>query len=218
MRLYELRDVDELVLLDIGASSGAIYAPPDTEYIRRISDAAFYPLTIGGGIASLETAREVLAAGADKVSIGTAAAQRPSVVREIADAVGSQSVVVSVDVKRDKRGTYKVYARGGKQKTKWNLLKYVETVIEYGAGEILLQAIDREGTFTGYDLDLIRAVSDISTVPIIASGGAYVPDDLIDAIAAGADAVAGGAIFQFTNNTPRTLAAALVREGIPVRG
>ena len=197
-RIHAARGVDELALLDIEATSSG--RGPDLQMIEDLSSVMFMPLSVGGGIDSLSAAKAVLRAGADKVIIG---AGGPYVMREIADSIGCQAVVAAVDVKiKDGWG--------------WAVERAKECE-RAGAGEILLTSVDREGTMAGYDLAMISAVSYHVKIPVIAHGGCSGPDDMIAAVKEGASAVAAGALFVFTDWTPKACAKHMAKEGIEVR-
>lgn len=211
VRVHQARGVDEVCLLDIGATLDG--RGPDLSLVEELSEVVFAPLAIGGGIRNVNDARALLRAGADKVVVGTMAfSMIPNVVKEIADAVGRQALVVAVDVRNGKVFTY-----CGRHSTDMDPVAYAKLVEGEGAGEILLTSIDREGTMQGYDLDLISKVSRAVSVPVIAHGGCKDYRDMVDAIHAGASAVAAGALFQFTDATPKEAARALAGYGIEAR-
>lgn len=207
------RDVDELVVLDVGATPEG--RGPNLKLIERLSDKLFSPMAYGGGIRSLQDVRDVLRAGADKVVIGTAAWIGTDIVRSAADVVGRQAIVVTVDVVAereavdDHRAGVRCMREAAPDRARW--------AQEQGAGEILLTSVDREGTLEGYDLELIEKVSKAVSVPVIAHGGCSGYPDMRAAIAAGASAVAAGALFQYTDATPRGAAQYLARQGVEVR-
>ena len=207
VRIHNQRGVDELVLLDIGATPEG--RGPDLDLVRELSEACFMPLAVGGGIRSVEDVRALLNAGADKVVIGTEAVV---VAKLAADRVGCQAVVVAIDV--DARG---MVSWRGHTPTDLSPVTYARQIEREGAGEILLTSIDREGTMAGYDLKLIREVSAAVSIPVIANGGCSSYQDMAAAIKAGASAVAAGALFQFTDATPREAATFLHQQGIEAR-
>ena len=211
MQIYQGRSVDETILLDIGATPAK--RAPDFARIHQMTGGFFTPITIGGGVRSVEHGREILNCGADKFSIGTACCHVPDLVRRCADHFGSQAVVVSVDVGFD--GTVMIECG----RAPWNNdpLAYAEWAQDCGAGEILLTSIDREGTMQGYDLALIERVSKNLDIPVVAHGGCSGYPDMLDAIKAGASAVAAGALFQFTDATPREAALWLAEQGVETR-
>lgn len=191
IRIFNMKEVDELVLLDISASSANRSISP--ELVRKVAGECFMPLTVGGGIRSLSDAKILLNAGAEKVVINTAALENPELIREIADVFGSQSVVAGVDVKKTLTGKYRVYSYSGKKKTKWDVMDWVRHIESCGAGEIFLTSIDRDGSMKGYDVSLIKRVSNAVSIPVVASGGAGCLDDLSEAVYEGdASACAAG--------------------------
>lgn len=215
-RAYDAAGADELCFLDITASHeqrGAIL-----DVIRRTADVCFMPLTVGGGVRTLEDMRALLLAGADKVSINTAAVQRREVVREAAEKFGSQLVVVAIDARRVPGGRFEIFTHGGRQATGIDALAYAREVEALGAGEILLTSMDRDGTREGYDIDLTRAVSDAVGIPVIASGGVGQVDHLAEGILSGhASAVLAASIFHFAEVSIAQAKARLQACGIPVR-
>lgn len=210
-KVHAMRGVDELLLLDIGATAEG--RGPDLDMVRELSEGCFVPITVGGGVRCLEDIDQLLRAGADKVCIGTAAFTDPFLVEEAARKFGSQAIVVSVDV----RWPNVAMVRSGEQLTGLLPVEFAEQLWCEGAGEIVLQSIDRDGTMRGYDMDLIASVTAAVTIPVIASGGCSGPEDMLKAIQAGADAVAAGALFQFTDATPKSCAQSLKANGVEVR-
>lgn len=216
VKVYNLREVDELVFLDITATRDN--CPPDFDTIDELADECFMPLTVGGGVRSVEDAKRLLGVGADKVAIGTAAVESPGVVSDIANKFGSQCAVVSIDFRRMPDGRAVVFTRCGTIETAYTPEGLAREVEARGAGEILLQSIDRDGTMQGYDIDVIRAVCDAVSIPVIASGGAGSYEDLARAIVdGGASAVAAASMFHFTQQTPIEAKKHLAEQGIPVR-
>jgi cyclase len=216
--LYDREGADELVFLDITASVEA----RDTiiEVVRRVSEQVFIPLTVGGGVRSVADVRKLLNAGADKVSVNTAAIQDPGLVHEASAQFGSQAIVVAIDAKRAADGPprWEVYSHGGRKATGLDVVEWARRVVEEGAGEILLTSIDADGTQSGFDLDLTRAVSDAVTVPVIASGGAGSPKHFYDAFAEGhADAALAASIFHYGQCRISDTKQYLKEQGIPVR-
>ena len=201
IRTYELRQVDELIFLDIGCER------PDFDLIGQIADELFCPLTVGGGIRSIDDIRTILAVGADKVSIRTAAVVDPAFISRAAEKFGSQAIVRSIDVDPTAPG----FSIRGVMAAK------ARRAEKLGAGEILLQSIDRDGMMMGYDLPLIEAVSDAVRVPVVACSGAGCPQHFAEALAAGASAVAAASVFLFTEETPHTVKTHLAAQGVPVR-
>jgi imidazole glycerol-phosphate synthase subunit HisF len=214
---YDEEGADELVFLDITAS----HEERDTivELARRTADNLFIPFTIGGGIRSVDDAQAVLDAGADKVSVNSAALARPELIDELAEVLGSQCVVVAIDAKRrGDNGGWEVYVNGGRNPTDREAVEWAREATERGAGEILLTSMDRDGTTDGYDIDLTRAVAEAVGVPVIASGGAGELDHLSEAIAeGGADAVLCASIFHYGTYRVRDAKEHLRAAGIPVR-
>jgi cyclase len=195
VKIFNEKEVDELVILDISAT--AAKRPPDMAQIREIAGEAFMPMGYGGGVTTLEQIREIVTAGIEKIVINTAAFNDPNLVRRGADYVGSQSIVVSIDVRKNVWGKYKVYIKNGSVNSGKDPIEHAKDMSGLGAGEILLNSIDRDGTFKGYDTELIKAVSSAVGIPIVAIGGAAVLSDFASAIDAGASAVAAGSFFVF---------------------
>jgi cyclase len=215
-RVYDAAGADELCFLDIAASA----EERDTLYdvVRRTAEQCFMPLTVGGGVRKVEDIRKLLLAGADKVSINTAAVARPEFVREAAEKFGAQCIVVAVDAKATGPGKWGIFTHGGRRETGLDAVEWAQRMAEYGAGEILLTSMDRDGTKSGFDLALTRAVADAVTVPVIASGGVGSLDDLVDGIREGhATAVLAASIFHFGTHTIAEAKARLADAGIPVR-
>jgi cyclase len=211
---YDAQGADELVFLDITATSDK--RATVVELARHAADEVFVPFTIGGGIRSVADAQAVLDAGADKVSVNSAAVARPELIDELAAQLGSQCVVLAIDAKaRD--GAWEVYVAGGRTPTGRDAVAWAREGVARGAGEILLTSMDRDGTNAGYDLALTRAVADAVTVPVIASGGAGELDHLVDALRAGADAVLCASIFHYGRHTMAEVKAHLAAAGIAVR-
>jgi cyclase len=212
---YEAEGGDELVFLDITAS----HEKRDTivELARRTANDVFIPFTIGGGIRSVEDAQAVLDAGADKVSVNSAAVARPELIGELAEVFGSQCVVLAIDAKRA-GDSYEVFVNGGRTPVGRDAVEWAREGTERGAGEILLTSMDRDGTEDGYELGLTRAVADAVDVPVIASGGAGKLDHLVDAVEEGhADAVLCASIFHYGSYTVREAKDRMRAAGIPVR-
>ncbi len=217
---YEQEGADELVFLDITASSDGRDTMVDV--VRRTAEVVFIPFTVGGGIRSVEDARSLLKAGADKVSVNTAAVKDPSVISRGADLFGSQCMVASIDAKRrpGSRGnpSWEVYTHGGRTPTGLDALEWARRVVELGAGEILLTSMDRDGTQDGYDLELTAAISESVGVPVIASGGAGGPAHLYEALAIGqADAVLAASVFHYGTYSVRQVKEYLAERGLPMR-
>lgn len=194
--LYQREGADELTFLDISASSSG--RETTLEVVRKSADQVFIPLTVGGGIRSVADVNQLLRAGADKISINTAAIHRPELIGEIADAFGSQVLVLSVDARRaTTESGFEVTTHGGRTGTGLDALGWIEKACQLGVGEILLNSMDKDGTREGYDLEMIRAVRQISKVPLIASGGAGSLEDFAHALDAGADALLAASVFHF---------------------
>lgn len=209
-RIYQAREVDELCILDIAATPEG--KGPDLAAIERLTEQCFMPITVGGGVRTLEDVRALLRAGADKVAICTAAIENPPLIPACRDHFGSQAIVAAIDV--HKWTAAKVCA---KYRTDIPAVRFAMQCALHGAGEILLTSIDREGTMQGYDLDLIKAVSEAVDVPVIANGGCGLYEHMVEAVKAGASAVAAGAMFQFTEQTPAGAARYLAQHGIEAR-
>lgn len=195
VRIFNDKEVDELVVLDITATVAS--REPNLNLLREIASECFMPLTFGGGIRSVATAEAIFSIGAEKVVINSAAAGRPSFVSEVAREFGSQSIIVSIDAKRGWWGNYKTFTHGGRRSAGRDPVHYARLAEESGAGEILLTSMDRDGTFSGYDVDLIQRVTSAVGIPVIASGGAGKIDDFAVAVTHGASAVAAGSLVVF---------------------
>lgn len=212
---YDREGADELVFLDITASSDGRDTMVDV--VRRTAEQVFIPFTVGGGIRSVGDARTMLRAGADKVSVNTAAVQRPELITEIAREFGAQCVVCAIDAKAVEGG-FEVYLHGGRTPTGIDAIEWAQRAVELGAGEILLTSMDRDGTKEGFDLALTRAVSDAVTVPVIASGGVGTLDHLAQGVAeGGATGVLAASIFHFGQHTIAEAKAAMLAAGVTVR-
>lgn len=213
---YDAEGADELVFLDITASSDARSTTVDMA--ARVAEQVFIPFTVGGGIRSVDDATRLLRAGADKVSVNTAAVQDPSVITDIADVFGRQCVVVAIDAKARPGGGWEVYLHGGRTPTGRDVVDWAQAAVDAGAGEILLTSMDRDGTRDGYDLDLTRTVADAVTVPVIASGGVGSLEHLADGVVEGhADAVLAASIFHFGDHTIAEAKAVMAERGVTVR-
>jgi cyclase len=213
---YQDQGADEIVFLDITAS----HEKRETvaALARRCADEIFIPFTIGGGVRSDEDAQAVLDAGADKVSVNSAAVARPNLIGELADVFGAQCVVLAVDSRLEKDGTYGVYVNGGRTAVGRDAVEWAREGAERGAGEILLTSMDRDGTEDGYELELTRLVSNAVDIPVIASGGAGELSHLVDAVEeGGADAVLCASIFHYGQHTVREAKEAMRAAGVPVR-
>jgi cyclase len=215
-RRYDEQGADEITFLDITASSDD--RETMVHVVEDVAAEVFIPLTVGGGIRKLEDVRRMLNAGADKVAINTAAVARPEFVKEAADHFGSQCIVVAIDAKQIGPGKWEVFTHGGRRPTGLDAVEWARRMDEYGAGEILLTSMDRDGTKDGFDLALTRAVADAVRIPVIASGGVGRLDHLVDGIIEGhADAVLAASIFHFGEFTVEQAKQRMAAAGIEVR-
>ncbi len=216
---YYKEGADELVFLDITATPEGRDTMADV--VERISEKVFMPLTVGGGLRSINDMRRILLAGADKVSINTAAVLNPSLIRESADKFGSQCIVVAIDAKRVDGGNHpkwEVYTRSGQKPTGIDVLDWARQAVEFGAGELLLTSMDADGHRAGYDIELTRTISKAVSVPVVASGGAGAPEDLYQALVLGkADAVLAASIFHYGTYSINGIKKYLAKRGIPIR-
>jgi cyclase len=217
---YDAEGADELVFLDITASSDRRDTTVDMVY--RVAEQVYVPFTVGGGVRTIDDARRLLRAGADKVSVNTAAVERPELITEIATEFGSQCVVCAVDARRrpvrDRGPEWEVYLHGGRTPTGIDVGAWIERAVAAGAGEILLTSMDRDGTREGFDLVLTRRVVDLVDVPVVASGGVGTLDHLVDGVlVGGAHAVLAASIFHFREHTIAEAKALMAGAGIPVR-
>jgi len=215
-RIYDAEGADELTFLDITASSDN----RDTlfDVVASTAEQCFMPLTVGGGVRAVEDIRKLLLAGADKVSINTAAVQRPEFVREAAEKFGSQCTVVAIDAKSVGPGKFEVFTHGGRNATGIDAVEWARRMVAYGAGEILLTSMDRDGTKIGFNLPLTRAISDAVTVPVIASGGVGTLDHFVEGVReGGASAVLAASVFHFGTFRIADAKARMAEAGLPVR-
>lgn len=214
-RIYNNRNIDELIVLDIDASTHESDGINFTS-LSDIADECYMPLTLGGGIKNLEDINRLLKIGADKISINTVAIENPQFIKEASLTFGSQCIVVSVDIKKID-GLYKIYNRNLGIVENLELITWLKTIEDLGAGEILLTSVDLDGAQKGYDLELIKKVSKELSIPIIANGGAGIPSHFVDAIKSGADAVAAASIFHFSQYTPKNIKEELFKNNFSVR-
>ncbi|EPH43281.1 imidazole glycerol phosphate synthase subunit HisF [Streptomyces aurantiacus] len=214
-KVYDAEGADELTFLDITASSGDRETTYDV--VRRTAEQVFIPLTVGGGVRTPEDVDKLLRAGADKVGVNTAAIARPDLIREIAERFGRQVLVLSVDARRTASGSFEVTTHGGRRSAGIDAVEWAHRAAELGAGEILLNSMDADGTKDGYDIEMIEAVRKHVTVPVIASGGAGRLDHFPPAVTAGADAVLAASVFHFGDLRIGEVKETLRRAGHPVR-
>ena len=215
-KAYDKIGADEIVFLDITASSDGRKTAVDI--LSRASEQVFIPLTVGGGIRSIEDFRTMLSAGADKIAVNSAAIKNPALICEAAAKFGSQCVVLAVDAKANGRGSWDVYLNGGRVNTGLDAVGWIKEAVALGAGEILLTSMDKDGTESGYDLALTRAAADAVNVPVIASGGAGGAEDFYDVLTeGGADAALAASLFHFGEIDMKQLKSYLAGRGVPVR-
>lgn len=214
-RAYDAAGADELVFLDITATFEARSIM--LEIVKKVAESVFIPFTVGGGVRSLEDARELLLAGADKVSVNSAAVKRPELITELAEHFGSQAVVLAIDAKK-KGDSWEVYVKGGREPTGLDAIEWAKEGERLGAGEILLTSMDKDGTKDGYDLELTRAVAEAVSIPVIASGGAGTREHFFEAFEKGkADAALAASVFHFGEIPIPELKAYLLEKGLPIR-
>lgn len=214
-RTYDAEGADELTFLDISASHEG--RATTMEVVSRCAEEVFIPLTVGGGVSSVEDVDRLLRAGADKVAMNTAAIHRPELIAEVADRFGNQVLVLSVDARRVSDGRFEVTTHGGRKSAGLDAIEWAARAAELGAGEILLNAMDADGTQDGFDLELIRAVRRAVSIPIIASGGAGAVEHFAPAVEAGADAVLAATVFHFGTLRIGDVKGGLAKAGHPVR-
>ncbi len=213
---YDKIGADEIVFLDITASSDGRKTAVDI--LSRASEKVFIPLTVGGGIRTVEDFRVMLSAGADKIAVNSAAIKNPTLISEAAERFGSPCVVLAVDAKRNERGGYDVYLNGGRVRTDLDAIEWIARAEKLGAGEVLLTSMDRDGTKSGYDLELTRRAAEAVNIPVIASGGAGKKEDFYDVLTeGGADAALAASLFHFGQIRLKELKRYLADKGVPVR-
>lgn len=215
IRVYNTREVDELIIVDITANRED--RAPDIDSIRDFTAECFMPMTIGGGIRTIEHIRDLLLAGADKVALNSVLFDNPSLVAQAAQRFGAQCLVISLDARRHADGRYECFSHAGTRPTGKEPAEFAKEMEALGAGEILITSIDRDGTMEGYDLELIRRVASVVSIPVIASGGAGNYQHMLEGLQAGGSAVAAASIFHFTEQTPLEAKDYLKQKGIPVR-
>jgi cyclase len=215
-KLYDAQGADELCFLDISASSdnrATLY-----DVVERVAEQCFMPLTVGGGVRTLEDIRKLLLAGADKVSINTEAVKRPEFVREASQKFGAQCIVVAIDAKSVAPNKFEIFTHGGRNATGIDAVEWAQRMAEYGAGEILLTSMDRDGTASGFNIPLTRAIADAVSIPVIASGGVGTLEHLVEGVRDGhASAVLAASIFHYGTYTIAQAKAVLQKANIPVR-
>ncbi|MFA5181799.1 MAG: imidazole glycerol phosphate synthase cyclase subunit [Syntrophales bacterium] len=216
IKVYNLRDVDEVVFLDITATIDG--RGPDFDMVDELADECFFPFAVGGGIHCVDDVRRLLRVGADKVVLNTAAVERPGLISEISQMFGSQCIVVSIDARRNADGSYEAFIHSGKKPTGQDPVMVARRCAELGAGEILITAIDRDGTMMGYEIELTRRVSEAVSIPVIASGGAGNYEHMAQVLREGkVAAVSAASIFHFTQQTPLEAKRYLEEQGFKVR-
>lgn len=215
-KAYDAQGADELCFLDITASSDGRATLYDV--VQRTAEQVFMPLTVGGGVRSVDDIRKLLLCGADKVSMNSSAVERPALIKEGAEKFGSQCIVVAIDAKRHSNGTWHVYVKGGREDTGRDAVQWAKEVASLGAGEILLTSMDKDGTKSGFDIELTRTIADAVSIPVIASGGVGTLDHLSDGVTKGhASAVLAASIFHFGTFTIAQAKAHLAKAGVCVR-
>lgn len=215
-KIYEQQGADELCFLDITASSDNRNNFYDV--VEKVASTCFMPLTVGGGVRKVDDIRQLLNAGADKVSINTAAIHNPEFVKEAAEKFGSQCIVIAIDAKLNEKGTFSIFTHGGRNDTGIDAVEWAKKMTAYGAGEVLLTSMDRDGTKQGFDIPLTKAISSAVSVPVIASGGVGELQHFVDGVTkAGADAVLAASVFHFGKFTVAQVKEYMQKQNIPVR-
>ncbi len=214
VKVYNTRQVDELIVVDITASNSG--REPDYAAVEDFSNECFMPLCVGGGIKNVEHVRNLLKSGADKVSINSAALENPKIISEIANIFGNQVLVASIDVRKHGED-YFCYSHSGSKRCEKKVEEWAKEVEKLGAGEILITAIERDGTMQGYDLELIKKISKLVSIPLIAQGGCGNYEDMYQALQSGANAISASSIFHFTEQTPLEAKKYLKNKGVPTR-
>jgi imidazole glycerol-phosphate synthase subunit HisF len=216
IKVYNMREVDELIFVDITATIEG--RRPDFEHVDDFADECFMPLTVGGGVSRIEDVRGLLKVGADKVAINSAAVSNPELITRSAEMFGAQCVVVSIDVKKEADGRYMVYTHSGKQETGLEAVDFAVKMEKLGAGELLVTSIDLDGTMRGYDIEIIKKISQEVSIPVIASGGAGDYRHMLEVVEkTKADALAAASIYHFTEQTPKEAKLFLAENGVSVR-
>lgn len=215
-KAYDAQGADELCFLDITASSDGRATLYDV--VQRTAEQVFMPLTVGGGVRSVDDIRKLLLCGADKVSMNSSAVERPALIKEGAEKFGSQCIVVAIDARKNAEGSFDVFVKGGRENTGRDAIKWAQEVASLGAGEILLTSMDKDGTKSGFDIELTRAIADAVNIPVIASGGVDTLDHLVDGVTKGhASAVLAASIFHFGTFTIAQAKQHLAKAGVAVR-
>lgn len=216
IKVYNMREVDELVFFDINATKDKV--TPDFELVDDFADECFMPLTVGGGIWDIKDIKRLLRVGADKICINSASIYKPKLIKKSSKRFGAQCITISIDTKRVKDGSYKVFTHSGEKITGYDPVHHAKNVEKLGAGEIILTSIDKDGTMTGYDLEITQKVADAVSIPVIASGGAGNYKDMLSVIMESrVSAVAAASIYHFTEQTPMEAKYYLKRHGINTR-
>lgn len=195
VKIFNEKEVDEIIVLDISATTER--RRPNIEMIKEIAGEAFMPLAYGGGIRHIDEIKNLIAAGVEKIVLNAAAVELPELIQTAANYIGSQSVVISMDVKKNIWGKYRIVTHNGKRTTNWDPVSFAKQMEQFGAGELFINAVDKDGTYKGYDLELVKAISHAVQIPVIICGGASKLEDFREAIEHGASAVAAGSMFVF---------------------